>query len=784
MANRKYTIVVSAALDRGVTAAVQDLVGAFTRASKIIDRETAAAGRKAGENIKAGLSAAAQLAIKAAADQERAAKRAARETEQAAKRAASEVEKAAKQQANAQIKAAKQAAAEVAKAEADKARAAERGAKLRSKATLDAFREERRARDRDHADFLRNLKDEEREAKKAKRAAAADARSTSRVEGGRKSAIKGMASDAMGTFGRVASKAMGLAGEITAGTGVSFDVSSSVGKSVELESLATSLSNAAFKKGGPRESVTGLIDDARSIGNQYGFDPKQILSGMGAYQEKTGDLATGKAGLPDLAKLAKATSTDLADMVSAAADVGSALGDVGKAFKTPEEKAKRIYEVMKMVAGQGQEGAVEVKALAVQMAKISSSAGFFAGDRGKNIEKLGALAQLSRQMGGAASSSQAANSVAAFVNQLRTPARLKQFADAGVDVYSKKKGEEGKILNPFDIIKQSLVATNADPGKMKKLFMSVLGDKPVTALAQVYNDTKGTKKDKLAAVDAQLARFTTPMDDSAIDANAKAAMGTKESRAQVFQNKFDVLIAAMADKAIPALEKLEPIVLKAVDALGKMVGWAVDNPTSAIATALAGSVAKAVISNKVSGLGDSLAGGAASSGGVGGMSGLGAVGAALTTIAVSYALFKVGSATIDMAAADVDKGVDSKVSRDAEIDNAITAALVKAQKGDAIDPKEIADLEGKKAELQKSMAAAKDPTSFMGALFTDKTFEQYGREQSDAKDMQGLQQTMERVEGALKALRSGTLKTEVTNMPAPGFGAPAGTQDALSSSSG
>lgn len=776
---RKFSIVVSAALDRGVTAAVQDLIASFARAEKAIDRTTAAAGRKASENIRGSLTATARLAMKVAADQERAAKKAAAETAAAAKKAASDVISAAKRQASEQAKEAKRAAAEVAKAEADKAKAAERAAKQRSKATLDAFREERKAREREHAAFLRNLREEEREAKKTKRAVAQEERTRGRTEAGRKAAVRAIASDAMGTAGRMASRAMGLAGELVGGTGVSFDISTSVGKSVELEALAVSLSNAAKKKGGPRESVSGLVDLARSVGDKFAFDPKQILAGMGAYQEKTGDLQTGKASLPELAELAKATGTDLADMVSAAADVGIALGDVGTAFKTAEDKAKAVADVMRTIAGQGQEGAVEIKALAVQMAKISSSAGFFAGDKGENIKKMAALAQLSRQMGGASSSSQAANAVAAFVNQLRTPARLKQFEEAGVDVYSKKPGEEGKILDPYEIIKKSLVATDADPAKMKKLFMSVLGDKPVTALAQVYSDTKGTKEDKLRAVDAQLARFTTAMDPSVIRENAAMAMGTKESRAQVFQNKFDALIAAMADKALPALEKLSPTILSAVDALGKLVGWSVDNPKSAIAAGIAAAVAKAVIANKAAGLLDGAGGGLGGSGAA-----MGAVGAAVTAIAISYAMFKIGQATIDLAAGDFDKGVDKKVKQDADIDNALSdayaAALAAKERGE--DPtKAIENLEAQRTALQARMDAAKDPTSFFGAVLTGKTFEDYGREQTDAKDMQGLQQTMDRVEQALNLLRTGTLKAEVTNMPAAGFSAAPGTQDALMS---
>jgi hypothetical protein len=218
-----------------------------------------------------------------------------------------------------------------------------------------------------------------------------------------------------------------------------------------------------------------------AVGARYKLDPTGVIEGLAQYQRLTGDLATGKAGLEGLTALAGATTTKLDDMFAAAGNVGNALGEVGAEFKTPLEKAKAIDDVMRSVAAFGQEGAVEISDLSKQMAKVAAAAGFFEGDRGENLKKMTALAQIARMSGGASSATQAATTVQGFANILRTPARRAAFRDAGIDIDSKTN--VGQLRDPIAIIKDALVKTGGAIEPMKKLFANVKGEQAVAGLA-------------------------------------------------------------------------------------------------------------------------------------------------------------------------------------------------------------------------------------------------------------------------------------------------------------
>jgi len=147
------------------------------------------------------------------------------------------------------------------------------------------------------------------------------------------------------------------------------------------------------------------MSQALQVGGETGTDANAALEGLSKFVGKTGDLKLGRELMKDLAVYAKATGTELDDMTDAAADVATALPEAA-------DKNKQVLAVMRAIAGQGKLGAVEVKDLASQMAKLAANAGQFEGSAADNIITLGAMAQESRQRGGSASASQATQSVA------------------------------------------------------------------------------------------------------------------------------------------------------------------------------------------------------------------------------------------------------------------------------------------------------------------------------------------------------------------------------------
>jgi TP901 family phage tail tape measure protein len=398
--------------------------------------------------------------------------------------------------------------------------------------------------------------------------------------------------------------------DIARGAGVNLDLGSIIGKSVAMERRAVDLANASIGTGvagnESRVNAGDLSKQARDIGATMGFDPERVLEGLQKFVGKTGDLKTGRDTLASMAKLASATGSELEDIVDAAGDVSNAIGEV-------PNKGKVVESVMRAIAGQGKVGAVEMKDLATQMAKLGAAAGAFGGDKAAAIEKMGILAQMARATGGAASASQATTAVGRFVTQLQTPARIKEFLAAGVkkeDIYDAKGG----LRDPFEIIKRSIAATGADPLKMHKLFASSVGAKPVDALTKVYRDAGGGKAG-MSAIDAEVARLAkSAMTDAAVNEAHAERMKTSAAKVEQFNAKLTEIGARAAEGLLPALEKAGPDLLRLADAAGKFTVWIAENPKTAIGTLIAGaivaSIAKAAIGDMVGkAIGGALGGG-------------------------------------------------------------------------------------------------------------------------------------------------------------------------------
>ena len=438
--------------------------------------------------------------------------------------------------------------------------------------------------------------------------------------------------------------------DILRGAGVDTSLSGAIGRAAEADKLARDLSNAGFQRGaagaaGVRQSPATLISEARGIADASGGTTSagEVLQGQSAFVAKTGDLETARAVVKDLAMLSAATGANMQDVVDAAGDVSSNLGDV-------PNKAEKVNAIMRTIAGQGKLGAVEMKDLAVQMAKIASAAGSFEGDAGENIKKLSAMAQFARARGGAAGASQAATAVAGFANTLKTPARIKAFRKEGIDPLN----ERGQLRDPIKIINEAISTTGADPIRMKKMFANVFGAKGVDALTNTYRSAGGGDRG-MAAVNAEWQRMLkgAALSQEEIVESVKTAQGGASAKAKAFQNELDNVAAAVSSELLPALQKLAPSAISLAKTFGDVATWTVTNPKKAIGLAITAAIARAGLESAFrSGLERMILG--PNGGGVGDTGRAGRVGkvaaglgAGLTIAATAVTVAAAGTVVID-----------------------------------------------------------------------------------------------------------------------------------------
>jgi hypothetical protein len=364
--------------------------------------------------------------------------------------------------------------------------------------------------------------------------------------------------------------AYGLAMDVAHGMGVETDLGGIFHKNTELEAGATALSNASVIKGDkrnagrvdPKELMAQVIDTSKKTGT----DANTTLEGLRKFVDLTGDLALGREILQDLEMLAKATGTSMEDMVASGGELSLALGDT-------DHKAEKIVHLMKQFAGQGEMGAISIRALSKSMARVASSAGQFEGDRSKNIAFLGVIGQEARRGGGAASPAQAATAVAGFVNTLKTPARAKAFQKAtGKSIFNEKTG---MMRNPEDLLMEALHSTGMKPLEFKKIFSSVKGAQGPENLATIYR-TAGGGDAGAAAVTAELARLKNAIvDDEQILRSFNAAMATSESQANVFNNSMRETAMKLQQNLMPAAMDLAPVLLDLATKGANVISWMV-----------------------------------------------------------------------------------------------------------------------------------------------------------------------------------------------------------------
>lgn len=380
-------------------------------------------------------------------------------------------------------------------------------------------------------------------------------------------------------------------GDVARGAGIDFSVQGMVSRNVGLQQQATDLSNSGFQAGakgpnGRRVDVAALTAQARAIGGQFGIDASEVLGGLAQYQKIAGDLDTGRQTLFQMAALSKATGTNLEDMAAATANVSNGLGDI-------PNKGEVIDEVMRTIAGQGKLGAVEISDMATQMARIAAAASNFSGNRAKNIQQFGALAQIARAEGGAPSAAEAARSMGGFANTLKKSARINAFKKEGIDVFT--DSSKTALKDPIELIKASLLATGGDLQRMNKLFMDVVGARTVGGLQKTFIGAGGGQAG-LDKVDEQIARMMkAQVSKDEVKESAKRASETTAAKAARFQNELDKVTEGVMANLVPALEDAGSSILKWSKVVGGIATWAVSNPKTAIAGAITASIARAGI---------------------------------------------------------------------------------------------------------------------------------------------------------------------------------------------
>lgn len=408
---------------------------------------------------------------------------------------------------------------------------------------------------------------------------------------------RSMAAEGMRSFASTVRAGVGVASQIARGAGVNFDLSSMIGKSVDLEKRSVDLSNAGYQpgQGGAkdiRQDPAKIIKDIKEAANASAVDINTMAEGLQKFVSKTGELELGRQIIGSMGKLARATGSDVGDMVDAAGDVAANLDDQ---LRT----AENVDAVMRSIAGQGKLGAVEIKDMATQMAKLASKAPMFEGSVVDNMAKMGALVQEARQRGGAASATQAATSLSSFVSTFSKGARRNAFKAAGVEIENK----DGQLLSPEEIIINSLRKTKGSKDGMGKLFSDAGARRVTTGFETIYKEAGGGEKGEKAVREEFNKLIKAQMSEQEVTESFNRSMQTAEAKAQLFQNQLQEVASSLAGRVLPALELWGPRVIAMAEGAASFVEkLATLDPGQLLMATIGASIAQAAIGEGIKAL--------------------------------------------------------------------------------------------------------------------------------------------------------------------------------------
>ncbi len=370
---------------------------------------------------------------------------------------------------------------------------------------------------------------------------------------------------AYGYGGAALSGMMGIARE----AGYETDFGEYARRSISDAALATKISNSGYIPGQTSLVAPGkVLETATNVSIATGTERGEALGALEAFVSKTGDLQTGLQSLQQMAMLSRATGSNLEDMANAAAEVTNNLGNV-------PDKARVTQKIMQMIAGQGKLGAVEIRDLAAQMAKLASASGAFKGGAMANLGILGVMAQESKLRGGSASATQAATSVLRFASDLTKPTTLKNWQKMGISPFADKTGTI--LTDPKSIIEAALKAADrnghgANLQTLGKLFPNAMSFRAVRGFASIYNEAGGGQGG-MRAVEEEFRRLSAAqMDETEVMRAFSASMSTSEAKSKVFNAEMQQVADHLEGDLVPALEAAAP----AIVALAQAASGAID----------------------------------------------------------------------------------------------------------------------------------------------------------------------------------------------------------------
>lgn len=461
---------------------------------------------------------------------------------------------AAKRASRATISESEKTTAAIKKGEHDRARAVRDRVNETKQAEKDLDAWQRRASQQRRQE----AREEARVAREARRVAEKEERESRRV-----GSVRGRAAEAVlgaGARGVIAGLqrsggiAQGLA-TTAAQLGGGFSIADSVGGEQRMRQQAATLSAStilsragtagAEENAGKAMSTDEVLSKAKAIGISQGINPEEVLAGFDEIKKLAGNLSKATEVMPAVAKLATATGSDLSVTSRLAGNIIGA---------NPNISSDDLDKQMRIFTHQGAVGGVEIEDFARYGSRITAGATKYGGNRETNEVTLGAMAQMSRQYGGAASPAEAALGAQRFGEDVIKHAD--DLKGMGITVSDGK----GNLKDAQAIILEMLAKTGGDVTKVSHLNLGARGSRPLEGAAAIYKDAGGGESG-LEAVKKEFKKYGTGVSKEEVDAANRRVLAERK-----VEMSMQALRIAAGEQLLPEFIKIIPTLKELIPA--------------------------------------------------------------------------------------------------------------------------------------------------------------------------------------------------------------------------
>ena len=443
------------------------------------------------------------------------------------------------------IREAKRAAAQEQKiAEASAKKTARTESRAADKAERDTDRRAKRMRRNRAKARLRRIKDKQKEIRQLESLAKKEARVTERAATRKRAGRRQLA-------GQVGGAALGIAGvAATAIIGGTIGLSTAAARQqIGLEDKARTLAIQGRDAGGKAQSAQDITKRAQAVARKVGgTTAESVIDAMTTFVTRTGKFEVAESMAETFATVAKATGASADDIAGAGADLFE---------KFDITSIDDMREALTALTFQGKKGAFELADAASQFPKLAAAAQRLGIGKGVGaVKTLGGLTQIARTSTGSAEA--AATSLEAVFTGLTTKqGALKKH---GVQVFDKEgKAKDIRQLLTDVVSKVGGGDVAEKKGELAKIFgrQGIRGLSPL--IAAYANATKEgmTAQEKAAAgADAVATALNNAIDAPGTwsDVLDDAAIAN-ESISSKLTDAWEQIVAASGDTLVPAIQQ-------------------------------------------------------------------------------------------------------------------------------------------------------------------------------------------------------------------------------------